>query len=235
MKINRYETLYQLAFFPRLFPVNCYLIEEENELTLIDAGLPLSKKGIIKTAKRIGKPITKIVLTHPHDDHIGALDRLKEELVDVSIYVSIRDEKLMRGDRTLEPGEPETPIRGGVPTKLKTRASILVKEGDTIGSLKVIETPGHTPGSISLLDTRNGALIAGDAFQTKGGMAVAGKIQPLFPFPAMATWNKEIALKSAEKMLDYNPSILAIGHGKMIKQPKKLMEQAIIEARKNLA
>jgi glyoxylase-like metal-dependent hydrolase (beta-lactamase superfamily II) len=230
MKITRLETVYQLTFFPRFFPVNCYLIEEDDELTLIDAALPFSAKGIVEAAKQIGKPITRIVLTHAHGDHVGALDQLTQALLDVPVYISKRDEKLMHGDRTLEPGEPTTPIRGGVPKNIKTKATDFMSEGDRIGSLKVIETPGHTPGSVSLFDTRTGALIAGDALQTKGGIAVAGKLQPLFPFPAMATWNKEIALQSAKKIATMKPSILAIGHGRMIEQPQRLIDQAIAEA-----
>ncbi|WP_078550327.1 MBL fold metallo-hydrolase [Litchfieldia alkalitelluris] len=235
MKINQYKTVYQIAFFPRLFPVNCYLVEEETELTLIDAGLPLSYKGIMEAANTIGKPITKMVLTHVHDDHVGALDQLKQMLPDVPVYVSKRDAKLMNGDRSLEEGEPNTPIRGGVPKKLLTRADVLMKEGDKIGSLLAIDTPGHTPGSMSFFDTRINAIIAGDAFQTKGGIAVAGQLRPFFPFPALATWNKELALKSAKKISDYGPSLLAIGHGQMIEEPKELLYKAIIEAEKKLA
>ncbi|MES9793628.1 MBL fold metallo-hydrolase, partial [Priestia megaterium] len=38
--------LYQLTFLPRFFPVNCYLVEEKDSLTLIDAALPYSASGI---------------------------------------------------------------------------------------------------------------------------------------------------------------------------------------------
>ena len=43
----------------------------------------------------------------------------------------------------------------------------------------------------------------------------------------MATWNKEVALNSAKKILELNPSVLATGHGLMIKDPKNKIEQAI--------
>ena len=63
-------------------------MEEEAGLTLIDAALPYSAKGILQ-AEKIGKPITKIVLTHAHDDHIGALDALKKYfLMFQSIFLS---------------------------------------------------------------------------------------------------------------------------------------------------
>lgn len=77
MKITKSNTLFQLSFMPRLFPVNCYLVEEEQELTLIDAAMPYSVKGIIRASQKIGKPITKLILTHAHSDHVGALDAIK--------------------------------------------------------------------------------------------------------------------------------------------------------------
>ncbi|AQX54404.1 MBL fold metallo-hydrolase [Priestia flexa] len=234
MRIIREGHLYQLTFLPRFFSVNCYLVEEDDSLTLIDAALPYSAKKILKAAKKINKPITRILLTHAHDDHVGALDKIKQLLPDVPVHISSRDARLMSGDITLDPNEPDTPIRGGVPKNLKTRADILLQNGDQIGSLIAIAAPGHTPGSMAYFDTRSRTLIAGDAFQTRGGMAVTGQLRPLFPFPAMATWNKETALQSAHKLLEYNPSLLAVGHGKMLKQPEKAITHAITKAKLNI-
>lgn len=234
MRMIHEKTVYQLSFLPRVFPVNCYFVEEEDGLTLIDAALPYSVKGILLTAQQIGKPITNIVLTHAHDDHIGALDALKEALPDVPVYISKRDARLLEGDTTLQRDEPNTPIKGGVPKKVQTRPDILLEDGDRIGSLLAIMTPGHTPGSMSFLDTRNNALIVGDAFQTRGGTAVSGQMKFWFPFPAMATWSKEIALQSAEKLREYDPSLLAAGHGKMIKDPGAAIDSAIREAKRNI-
>lgn len=232
MKVTKREDLYQLAFLPNIFPVNCYLFEEEKELTLIDAALPFSAKGIVSLARKIGKPITKIVLTHAHDDHVGSLDLVREYYSESNVYISKRDARLMEGDRTLDPSEPNTPIRGGVPKKLKTRANILLNEGDRVGSLLSISTPGHTPGSMSFMDTRTKAIVTGDALQTRAGIAVAGKIQPFFPFPAFGTWNKDVAIESAEKIKAYNPSILAVGHGPMLSNPSDAIEKAITEAKR---
>lgn len=219
--------LYQVTFMPNVFPVNCYLVEEEDGLTLVDAALPFSAKGILEAAVKIGKPITKIVLTHAHEDHVGALDSLKESYPDVPVYISTRDYRLMNSDRTLDIHEDQTPIKGGVPKKLKTRANVLLKDGDQVGSLTAIDTPGHTPGSMSFLDTRTHALIAGDALQTRGGIAVSGDVKPWFPFPAFGTWSKRTALASAKKLVGYDPKLLAVGHGEMMENPVKVMEQAI--------
>ncbi|KLT17941.1 MBL fold metallo-hydrolase [Neobacillus vireti] len=227
MRVIKNGFLYQVTFMASVFPVNCYLVEEEDGLTLIDAALGFCTKGIMKAAETIGKPITKIVLTHAHEDHVGALDSLKDLLPEVPVYISVRDHRLMNDDRSLDPDEEQTPIKGGVPKKLKTRANVLLKEGDLIGSLTAIETPGHTPGSMSFFDLRTKALIAGDAFQTRGGIAVAGDIKPWFPFPAFGTWSKKTALVSAKKLVGYEPKLLAVGHGEMIENPVKAMKQAI--------
>ena len=234
MRTVREKTVYQLTFLPRLFPVNCYLVEEEDSLTLVDAALPSSAKAILTAMRAIGKPIARIVLTHAHSDHVGALDALKRALPDAAVCISGRDARLLEGDVTLDADEPDTPIRGGIPKALATRADVLLKEGDRIGPLLAVAAPGHTPGSMAFLDTRCGALIAGDAFQTAGGIAVSGQLKPRFPFPALATWNREKALESARKLRALHPALLAAGHGNMVKEPGSAIDRAIAEAERFL-
>ncbi|WP_313637322.1 MBL fold metallo-hydrolase [Paenibacillus sp.] len=230
MRVTHEGHLLQLTWMPRLFPVNCYIIGEEDGLTLIDAAMPFSVKGIIDTSAKLGKKITRIVLTHAHSDHVGALDELKKLLPEAQVYISERDAALLRGDHSLREGEPQTPIKGGVPKKISTQPDILLYDGDTIGSLTAILTPGHTPGSMSFVDSRSGAVIVGDAFQTFRGTAVSGTLIPWFPFPSMATWNKAQALNSANKLLKASPTLLATGHGNLLKNPVQTMEKAIYKA-----
>ncbi|WP_209123995.1 MBL fold metallo-hydrolase [Alkalihalobacillus sp. BA299] len=233
MRLKREGSVYQLSFMPRFFPVNCYMVEEEEGLTLIDAALPYSHKAILKTAQQLNKPITRIVLTHAHEDHIGALDELKKELPHVPVYISHRDSRLMEGDKSLDQEEPQTPIRGGVPKKLKTKADTLLSDGDRVGSLLAIAAPGHTPGQMAFFDTRGHELIAGDAFHTRSGVTVVSQLKLSFPFPALATWNKRVALESARKLIEFQPSLLAVGHGEMVKNPLAQMKRAIDEAERN--
>lgn len=230
MKMIRYDHVVQLTFFPRLFPVNCFLVEEQDDLTLIDAALPFSAKAIVQAAERIGKPIRRIALTHAHDDHVGALDRLKEMLPEAEVAISARDARLLAGDIALDPGEPQTPIRGGVPKAVRTRPGRLLADGERIGSLRAVAAPGHTPGLLAFLDERSGALLAGDAFQTRGGVAVSGQRKALFPFPAWATWHAETALASARRLRELQPSLLAVGHGMPLQRPAAAMDRAIREA-----
>lgn len=236
MRLTTRSNVHQLSFMPRFFPVNAYLVEEQDGLTLIDAALPYSAKGMIDAAARIGKPIRRILLTHAHGDHIGALDRLKSALPEAEVLISARDARLLAGDKTLDASEPQSPIRGSVPKPgaVRTRPDTLLADGDRVGSLLAVSTPGHTPGSMSFLDTRTGALIAGDAFQVRGGIAVSGKMQPLFPFPAMATWSPAEALRSAKRLIGLKPTLLAVGHGRMVADPLEAMTASARDAERSL-
>ncbi|HLZ63672.1 MAG TPA: hypothetical protein VKR06_42620, partial [Ktedonosporobacter sp.] len=74
---------------------------------------------------------------------------------------------------------------------------------------------------------RDHSLIAGDAFQTLGGVAVSGTIRPLFPLPALGTWHKPTALESAHRLRAIEPSLLAVGHGPLLRDPLPEMDRAI--------
>jgi glyoxylase-like metal-dependent hydrolase (beta-lactamase superfamily II) len=194
-------------------PINCYFVREEDGLTLIDTGFYRDAKPFLKAAKEHGADIRRIVLTHADSDHIATLDKLHEALPDAEIVIGV--------------GEAER--------LSKTKASKLLREGDEVGSLEVIDVPGHSQGQIALFDKRDRTLIGGDAFQTQGGIAVAGVVRPLFPLPAWFTKDKALAVQSAKKLLAFNPSRLAVGHGKVLEQPLAAMTKAIAEAERSLS
>jgi glyoxylase-like metal-dependent hydrolase (beta-lactamase superfamily II) len=100
--------------------------------------------------------------------------------------------------------------------------------------LEVVASPGHTPGHIAYFDTRDSTLIAGDALQTRAGLAVSGVVRWAFPFPALATWDAKMALASAERLRALDPARLAVGHGEVLEAPTAAMEQAITEARRKV-
>ncbi len=228
MKVVREDNLYQVTFSnPEGLSVNCYLVAENDHLTLVDTAVPFAAEGILEVISRIGKPIGRIVLTHGHHDHTGGLSAIMQAVPGVPVYISSREARVIAGDRTFDPGEPGTPIRGSFPRNVNTQAFVWLQEGDRIGSLLAVAAPGHTPGSMAFLDTRNQALLAGDAFQTAGGIAVAGQLNPAFPFPALGTWNSELALESARKLCGLRPVLLGTGHGDMLKEPLPDMARAI--------
>lgn len=206
--------------------VNCYLVREDDGLTLVDTMIGGSTKPILAGAQRLGAPIKRIVLTHAHGDHIGSLDALHAALPEAEVIISERDARLLAKDMTLDPDEPQDKLAGGYPGAT-TKPTRTVNDGERIGSLEVIASPGHTPGHIALLDPRDATLICGDAFATIGGVATSAKGKLVFPLPAMATWSKQVELESARKLANLKPARLAPGHGKIVESPVEAMTQAI--------
>jgi glyoxylase-like metal-dependent hydrolase (beta-lactamase superfamily II) len=206
--------------------VNCYIVKEDDGLTLVDSMIPRSAKAIQAAASKLGAPIVRIALTHAHGDHIGSLDALHTLLPEAEVVISSRDARLLKKDLTLDPDEPQTKLRGSLPGA-RTTPTRTVEEGELVGSLEVIATPGHTPGHVSFLDARSNTIICGDAFTTLGGVATSAKGNWKFPLAATATWHKPTELESAKKLLALNPDHLAPGHGKIVDSPTAAMAKAI--------
>jgi glyoxylase-like metal-dependent hydrolase (beta-lactamase superfamily II) len=213
----------------RLGFVNAYLVEEEDGLTVIDTMIAGSAGMIAAAADAEGLPIKRILLTHAHGDHVGSLDALAERVPDAEVIISTRDARLLDKDKSLDPGEPVDKVRGGFPGT-KRKPDRTVSPGDRVGSLEVVAAPGHTPGHVALLDTRDRTLYCGDAYSTLGGVATSAKINWLFPLPYWATWHRPTALDSARALRTLDPARLAPGHGKVVESPAAEMDQAIAKA-----
>lgn len=231
MKLHK-ETgnLYRLSGF---LPINIYLVREGDGLTVIDTGMGGNGRKILEAAQSLNAPITNITLTHAHGDHAGSLDELRALLPNAEVALTARTQQFLQGNRDLLPGEPQDLLRGGW-VDAATKATRLLQPGDHLGSLRIIAAPGHTPDQIAFYDERDGTLIAGDAYQTQGGIAVSGIKRWLFPLPAFATWNLPTALETAVALYDLNPTRLATGHGDVLESPLSKMEKAIREAEKKV-
>src|SRR5262245_11008129 len=152
MKITAYnDNLFQLT---QIGIINCYLVREDDGFTLIDTASSGQAAAIQQSARKLGLPIARILLTHAHVDHVGSMDALHEALPNVPVAIGERDVRFLSGDKSLDASEPQVPLRGGYPI-CKTKPGLLLHEGDRIGSLEVIATPGHTPGHIAFLETRS--------------------------------------------------------------------------------
>jgi glyoxylase-like metal-dependent hydrolase (beta-lactamase superfamily II) len=223
------ENLIQLARWPMLFPVNVYLVRENDSFTLIDTGMSGRGQFIIDYAAQEGLPIRRIVLTHSDPDHIGGLDELKRLLPEANVYATDLCARVLSGEvlidkkgNVIEPAKPRAVVT--------TRPDEIIQPDDMIGSLRVVAAPGHKPDQVAFFDTRDNSLVAGDAFQTKAGIAVAGTIRWLFPFPGLATVDKVTALQTARELRSLEPSRLATGHGDVLENPQEAMDKAIAEA-----
>jgi glyoxylase-like metal-dependent hydrolase (beta-lactamase superfamily II) len=221
---------YQLT---RLNFVNCYLVREADGFSLIDTGLPGSADDILAAARQLGAPIRRIVITHAHMDHVGSVDALVEKLGPdkVELVSNARSVPLLRKppNTSLQANEPQVKIKGGVRT-INAQPTLLLAEGDLIGSLRAIDTPGHLPGHLSFLDERDGTLYAGDALICKGGLTVSGFAPWFFPFPNFGTWDKATAVASAKKLLAYPIELFASGHGAIQPGGRSALTAAIAKA-----
>jgi glyoxylase-like metal-dependent hydrolase (beta-lactamase superfamily II) len=223
MKIRRLtSTLTQLTQYRF---VNAYLVQEEDGLTLVDTTMGKAADAILAAAGGAGGAIRRIALTHGHGDHVGSLDALKERLGDqVEVLMPELDARIHAGEQIVEGKVP-----GSWP-KIETRPDVRLQAGDRVGSLEVVAAPGHTPGHVAFVDTRDRALIAGDVFTTYGGTQVTNHFYWRFPFAAMATWDKRIDVESARKLRELEPSLLAVGHGPALRAPLAAMDAALARA-----
>ena len=235
MKVRSISThAHQLT---RLGLFNCYLVRESDSYTLIDSTLKGGGKAIIADARAVApEPIARILLTHAHGDHVGSVDELKAELGQVDLAITPRDARLLSKppDKTLESGEPQAKLKGSYPG-IRTVPSHFVDDGELFGSLRVITTPGHTPGHASFFDERDGTLFTGDALICVGGNVHVPGFGPwYFPLPGLATWHKPMALASAQKLLDTLGTEIrryASGHGRLVEGGPGLLQAAIDNAK----
>lgn len=149
-----------------VFAENCYFYIDEvsNAGFIIDPG---AQAGVILDAvRRNGWKIEKILLTHGHFDHFGAAELLREKLV-APIYIYPADAPYLADTRlNLSAGSPY-PITVPHYEELYDGEVIRLKENSGF-SLKVIHTPGHTPGSVTYYSAGENAAFVGDLLYEHG-------------------------------------------------------------------
>jgi len=199
--------------------VNCYLVRENDGLTLVDTGMGSSSAELIlAAASELGGTIRRILLTHAHVDHVGSVDALMKKLGPGAELISnARSSPLLQKppDKSPKPGDAAGTIKGGLPG-IDAKPARLLVDGEMVGSLLTIDTPGHIPGHMSFLDERDGTLYAGDALTSMGDLRVSSNAPWYFPFPRFVTWNAAVAMASAEKLLGYSIERFACGHGSIM-------------------
>jgi glyoxylase-like metal-dependent hydrolase (beta-lactamase superfamily II) len=219
--------------------VNVYLIDEE-PLTLIDAG-PKTKEAI--TALREGlqrhgvkfSDVRRIVLTHAHEDHCGLAKTIRDEAKDAEILVHGWETGHLFG-RLAKEEHHSLILRAGVPEsiwlkmqefyqsfRLLTDAlgdgefTLLEDEMEIDfagGSLKVLHTPGHTPGSCSFLREADRTLLCGDCVLkriTPNPVLSLDPVDPKRRFRSLAEY-----LVSLARLRSFAPTLVYGGHGEPV-------------------
>ena len=196
---------------------NVILIVEE-ELTLIDTGVRGSSSKIIKYIRRLGRSveeITLIILTHNHLDHIGGLAELKKfttakvaiHKADISdgINSQLSDFGVVRKILHIPPLSSLRPFVCISPNEV----DIQLEGGETLsplGGLKVIHTPGHTLGSISLFSPQRRLLIVCDTLRTWH--------EEIRLPPKLVSADLIQAIDSVKRIAQLDFGIICFGHGK---------------------
>ena len=155
--------------------VNIYaLVEDDGQVTLVDTGTTGSAKrlhaGLAAMGKSLGD-VTRIVLTHAHGGHAGGAAKFAEESC-AGVSISDFDAPFAR-DGVAPPRDSATRL-GRLMNSLGKKGNgfpaVVIgeefKDGDVLpmaGGLRVIHTPGHTPGHVALLNEATGVLITGDS------------------------------------------------------------------------
>jgi glyoxylase-like metal-dependent hydrolase (beta-lactamase superfamily II) len=215
--------------------VNVYFVSDSTQKdnwVLVDTGIPGSTEKIIQEAeKRFGEyhPPKAIILTHGHFDHVGAVKKLVEKW-NVPVYAHKDEIPYLKGEKSYPPGDPSvgggllamiSPLYPNDPITLGDTVHPL-SENDDISFMpdwRVVHTPGHTPGHISLFRERDGALIVGDAFITvkqESAMAVMTQEEEIHGPPAYFTPDWDQARESVKRLEALHPSVAYTGHGQVI-------------------
>jgi glyoxylase-like metal-dependent hydrolase (beta-lactamase superfamily II) len=197
---------------------NVYLVEASDELTLVDAGYKGKESLIINRVRSLGyspSRISAIVITHHHPDHTGGLAGLVE-ITKARVIAHAADAPYVDG-RLPQPGpsRPDWLRRASHPFNhlLATRpvnVDIEVGDGDELplaGGMRILHTPGHTPGSICVFLRRGGVVFTGDLLAQRFGLK-----WPSIPFTADVAQLKH----SLTKLAGHEFESACFGHGSPI-------------------
>ncbi|MFP5283124.1 MAG: MBL fold metallo-hydrolase [Actinomycetes bacterium] len=211
--------------------VNCYLVEGDDGLTLLDTGLPALwplLQQALSDLGRTGRDLRAVVLTHAHFDHLGTAARLQSTL-GVDVWAHPGDHFLAAHPYRYAPERPRLlyPVRYPQGAKIlgsMARAGALrvrgvgsglraMADGETLdvpGRPRVVFTPGHTLGHCALHLPERDALVSGDALVTLD--PYTGATGPQIVARA-ATENSQRALASLTALAETDAGVVLPGHG----------------------
>ncbi|MEM5772705.1 MAG: MBL fold metallo-hydrolase [Candidatus Aenigmatarchaeota archaeon] len=190
---------------------NSYIVEFEKHITIIDSGMDKKAKELIKIIESIGKKPKAVLITHAHIDHINGLAKLKEKYKDIEVVSSEKDKHIIENGKI-----PLPKGIGGFFFKImlffigykKVKVDKTFK--NRYDDFKVIKTPGHTEGSVSLLFKK--ILFCGDL--------IINSKKIILP-PNEFNLDEKKILNSIKKISKLDFNLILPGHGNFIKNGKK--------------
>lgn len=210
--------------------VNCYLIEDDDGITLVDAGLPRMWSMVLEALDRRGRhpaDIRGLVLTHGHFDHVGFARRARQEL-GIPVFVHPRDEHLAAHPYSYKPQSnrflyPFTHPRSlPVLGRMAVSGALRVRGVDSTTPLETgvplalpgapiaVPAPGHTDGQCILHLPERDTVISGDALVTLD--PYTGRSGPQTVASA-ATKDTRVAISSLDAVVDTGAATVLPGHG----------------------
>lgn len=209
----------------RVHFVNAYLVRETDGFTLVDTTLAGAAEKLVAAAHDADGEIRRVALTHGHTDHAGSLDALRKLLgEDVEVLIGELDARILAGEPVVD-GK-----LSGTWAKVASAPDTRLHGGERIGSLEVIACPGHSPGHMAFLDTRDRALLAGDTFTTYRRAEIPNRMLQAFPLATMGTQDRAQVVESARALRALEPAVLVCGHGPAVRSPGQAMDAAIARA-----
>ncbi|MCC9043370.1 MBL fold metallo-hydrolase [Myroides sp. M-43] len=214
------KEVFQIPLTPRN-SINCYIIEG----VLVDSGIRSSYGAIKRAIQEI--PVNQHVLTHAHADHQGCSDQICKEF---SIPLLCHPKEVFRTETGIVTNDYPNPQNWVA--KLQQRywagqghiVERTIVENDMIGNFKVIETPGHSDGHISLFREKDGVLIIGDAAVNMNLLTtVSGLRLP----PNIFTSDQQQNIQSLQKLAELKPTIICFGHGPIMKNTNQEFEDFV--------
>jgi hydroxyacylglutathione hydrolase len=205
--------LFRLVVLPR-HAINVYLIGD----VLVDAAIRPVGPLLLHALRH--RPPAAHLLTHAHPDHQGGSAAVCAAF-GVPLWCGAADAPAMcAGDPgRLLPARPLNRLLAKVAGGPGYPVTRLLGEGDHIGDFVVIETPGHTPGHLSLWREHDRALIVGDVLANQHPLTGrVGLIEPLRRFTCDPARNRV----SARRLAALRPALACFGHGPPLRDPAAL-------------
>ena len=194
----------------------------DKEIILFDSGGFNNRGLLLKALKEINinrKHIDRILLTHLHFDHCLNVDLFPN----ATVYVSGKELDYALSEEPSEKGDIFIP-KPYIENIFKDHEVIEVKEGDTVyEGVKVVELPGHTPGSVGYLIEDNKILFTGDALRNTHEL--------IHRIPTLCFGGKENWKKSIEKIVSI-AKIIVLGHERRLTLEQPNMIRYLVQGEK---